>query len=121
MKVSQLRFVFALLLASVCAAQEEGGNWKHARDVITRAMTNLRHIDHRAGFAGGDRDRYDRTMRSLSDVERSLADGRFDKNKLDEAIQNLDHVTRGRELDPADREHVLDDLKDLRRLREEWR
>ena len=100
--------------------RDRGHDWERARQVVDRTMDDLRHVERRDAFAGDDRERYDHALRSLADVDRSLADGRFDRGKLDEAIEHVDHVTRSRILDPRERDRVMDDLRDLRRMREEW-
>ena len=100
--------------------RERGHDWERARQVVDRTMDDLRHVERRDAFAVDDRERYDHALRSLADVDRSLADSRFDRGKLDEAIEHVDHVTRSRILDPRERDRVMDDLRDLRRMREEW-
>jgi hypothetical protein len=96
-------------------------DWNRARQVVNRTMDDLRRLERRDAFAGEERERYDHSLRALAEVDRSLADGRFDRGRLDEAIEHVDHVTRSRVLDPSERDHVLEDLRDLRRVREEWR
>ena len=101
--------------------RDRGHDWERARDVVSRTMEDLRHIERLEALAGSDRERYDHAMRALADVDRQVSEGRLDRGKLDEAIEQVDHVTRSRMLDPRERDRVLDDLRDLRRLREEWR
>jgi hypothetical protein len=101
--------------------RDRGHDWERARGIISRSMDDLRHIERRDAFARDDRERYDHALRALSEVDRSFADGRYDRGRLDEAIEQLDHITRSRVLDPRERDRVLDDLRDLRRLREDWR
>jgi hypothetical protein len=101
--------------------RDRGGNWDRAHQIANRTMEDLRHIERRESFAGEDRDRYTRALRALGDFDHSVAEGRFDKGRLDDAIEQVDHVTRSRMLDPRERDQVQDDLRDLRRLREEWR
>ena len=122
-----LRFLLMAALIPVVWAQDRDRDhghdhdWEHARQVVDRTMEDLRHVERRDAFAGDDRERYDRALRALADVDRSLADSRFDRGRLDEAIEQVDHVTRSRMLDPKERDRVLADLRDLRRVREEWR
>jgi hypothetical protein len=111
----------ALARAAWAQDREHAHDWEHARDVVDRVLRNLHHIERNATIVGEDRDRYDRAARSLAEVQASLADGRFDQAKLEAAIDSLDRLTRSRGLDPRDQDLVLQDLKDLRRLREEWR
>ena len=95
--------------------------WDRAHEVVNRAIEDLRHLERRDAFGGEDRDRYNHAMRALADFDRSISENRFDRGRLDEAIEQLDHVTRSRMLEARERDRVLDDLRDLRRLREEWR
>jgi len=96
-------------------------DWNRARQVVNRTMEDLRRLERRDAFAGDERERYDRSLRALAEVDRSLADGRFDRGRLDEAIEHVDRVSHSRVLDPGERDRVLDDLRDMRRVREEWR
>ena len=129
MKFSHLiRFAAGLaMLAGLISAQDRdrgrdrGEHWDRARDVVGRTISDLQHIERREAFRGDERDRYDHALRALADVDRGLADGHFDRGKIDEAIEHVDHVTRNRMLDPRERDQVMDDLRDLRRVREEWR
>ncbi len=118
--LSRFLWVIALIVPFV-SAQERSRSWEHAREIVDRTMDDLRHIERQNAFAGEDRDRYERAMRSLSDFDRSVSEGRFDRGKLDEAIEHVDHVMKSKMLDPRERDRVMDDLRDLRRLREEWR
>src|SRR5690349_19249634 len=98
--------IFAAAMLPIAHAQDRdrdrdrGPGWERAREVVSRTMEDLRHIERRDAFAGEDRDRYDRALRSLSDFDRSVSNGRFDKGRLDEAIEHVDHVSRSRMLDP---------------------
>ena len=119
--------VFAAAMIPAAHAQDRdrdrdrGRSWEQAREVIARTMEDLRHIDRRDSSSGDDRERYEKAMRSLSDFDRSVSEGHFDKGKLDEAIEQVDRVMHSKMLDPRERDRVTDDLRDLRRLREEWR
>ncbi len=101
--------------------RERGPQWDRAHQVVSRTMDTLRHIERRESLAGDERDHYDRALRALSDVDRSTSQGRFDRGRLDEAIEQVDRVSRSRMLDPQERDRLLDDLRDLRRLRDDWR
>jgi len=120
-----LAAIFAASLVSTARAQDRDRDrdrsWERAREVVARTIEDLRHIERREAFRGDDRDRYDKAMKSLAEVDRKVSEGRMDRGDLDEAIEHVDHVTRSRILDPKERDRVTDDLRDLRRLREDWR
>jgi hypothetical protein len=101
--------------------RDRGRSWEYARQIVDRTIDDLRHLERQEAFAGDDRERYQHALRALADADRALADGRFDRGKLDEAIDHVDHVAKSRILDPRERDRVLDDLRDLRRMREDWR
>src|SRR5258706_6131 len=67
--------------------RDRGHDWERAHDVISRTMEDLGHIERREAFAGSDRERYDHAMRALADVDRQVSEGRLDRGKLDDAIE----------------------------------
>ena len=49
--------------------------------------------------------------------DRELARGNFDKDKLDQAIDDVKNVVENNTLSPRDRDVLAEDLRDLRELR----
>ena len=54
----------------------------------------------------------------MSQFDRELSRNRFDKDKLDSAIDDVNNVVERNTLDPRSRDNLRQDLSDLRRLRE---
>jgi hypothetical protein len=54
----------------------------------------------------------------LSEFDRELRAGRFDKDKLDTAIDDLKNVVKNNTLESHDRDTLSEDLANLRTLRD---
>jgi len=65
-----------------------------------------------------ERDRYRDVQHHLSEFDRDLRAGKFDKGKLDDAINNLKDVVKNNTLESHDRDELARDLSDLRTLRD---
>jgi hypothetical protein len=92
-----------------------------ARNLVQRVQEDLRHS---VGFATPeikkDRkqiERWDNAQRSLSNFDKHLSEGKFDKGELDAAINDLKNVFEHNTLSSQDRDILNRDLADLRRLR----
>src|SRR5512133_659504 len=104
----------ALALAFGALAQNTG--FADARDLVGRIQQDLkRAADSKQGHK--EKDRYANVQKHLSEFDRGLAAGKFDKEKLDGAISDLQNVVEHNTLEPQDRDALSGDLKDLRVLR----
>ena len=72
-------------------------------------------------MSGKERERYDNALHHLSDFDQSLAHSRFDKGKLDTAIEDINNVCKNNTLTPGERDVLLSDLRQLRDLRADWK
>jgi hypothetical protein len=70
------------------------------------------------GVTTKERERYDNAMKHLSEFDRDLSRNKFDKGKLDEAIEDVKNVVEHNTLEPGLRDALSQDLSDLRALRE---
>jgi hypothetical protein len=91
------------------------------RDLVARTDRDLRKMEHIDRFSAKDRDRYDNTLRHLSEFDSGLSRGKYDRGKLDTAIDDLNNVCKNNVLSPGDRDMLQADLRDLRELRAGWR
>lgn len=85
-------------------------------DVIERVLS---HIDH-SGYFGqsqGDRRNLDHARNDLFRFRENWYRGKFDKDRLDSAIDHIHHVVDSTWIDPRERGRLTRDLYDLRDFR----
>ncbi|MDP8980549.1 MAG: hypothetical protein M3O35_08170 [Acidobacteriota bacterium] len=112
----QILFGLGALAGSgaLLSAQEYG----RARDLVARVQTDL---DRAAEFVRNnekERERYHNVQHKLSEFDRELRNGHFEKGKLDDAIDDLKNVVKNNTLESRDRDILATDLSDLRTLRD---
>jgi hypothetical protein len=95
-----------------------GQDYGRARDIVARVQDDLRRAADFTVNKEKERDRYRDVQRKLSDFDRELAKGHFDKGKLDAAIDELKEVVKDNTLESHDRDALTADLADLRTLRD---
>ena len=105
-----------LLCGSAMLVQAQGG-YERARELVGRTLNDLRRAS-RLEQGSKERERYDNADRHLSQFDRELSRNRFDKDKLDLAIDDVNNVVERNTLSPRARDNLTQDLQDLRRLRE---
>lgn len=93
--------------------------YSNARSLVDRVQNDLRHASHINHDRAKERERYDNAQRSLSDFDKDLSRNKFDKGKLDSSINDVKNVVENNTLDPAARDTLNQDLRDLRNLRQE--
>ena len=106
-----------LLLAAGSLAYSQDGRYGNARSLVARVQNDLRRAEHFTPPNGKEKERYFNAQHHLSQFDRELARGRFDKDKLDEAIDDVKNVVENNTLSPRDRDVLYGDLRDLRELR----
>ena len=114
-------FAFVLLVA-VFLASAATSDYGFARDRVARVQDDLLRA---ADFArqgaiikeGNQIDRYGGAQRTLSKFDEELSKGKFDKDKLDKAIDELKKVVEHNTLSSQDRDVLTNDLRELRLLR----
>ncbi len=121
-------FTMALAAAVLCPTgfaqrdrddrrHEERGPYGRARDLVSRVQRDVARAQKMAPVAGRQRDRYDNAQRHLAEFDNSLSRGDFDKDKLDQAIEDVNNVVKNNPLSPRSRDDLRDDLADLRSMR----
>ena len=93
------------------------GQYDRGRNLVARTLSDLRRAS-RLEQGSRERERYANAERHLSQFDRELSRNRFDKDKLDSAIDDVNNVVERNTLDPRSRDNLRQDLSDLRRLRE---
>ena len=101
-------------------AMAQDRDWARAQRIIGQTQEDLRRVEHHDVWATPERGHYDAAERNLADVRRDLDDHRLDRRRLEDAINEIEHVTHVNALDPKPREALSGDLRELRRLRDEW-
>ena len=115
--MSRILIGLTLALGLTCGAWAQSDAFGAARSLVSRTQDDLKHAAHmKQGHK--ERERYENVQHHLSDFDRSLAKAKFDKGKLDEAIEDLQHVIDHNTLSPEDRDALMADVRDLRAVRE---
>ena len=89
-----------------------------ARELVDRVMADLEHAADFTRNNEKERERYSNVQHHLSEFDRELRRGNFDKGKLDAAIDDLKNVVKNNTLGPRERDALASDLSDLRTLRD---
>jgi ABC-type transporter Mla subunit MlaD len=103
-------------MAGNSAFQEYGNNSGDIRGLVDRTQADLRaagDIQH----GQKERERYKHAQKSLSTFDRHLAKGQFDKDKLDDAISDIQSVLDHNTLQASSRDALVRDVADLRAAR----
>jgi hypothetical protein len=103
-------------MAGNSAFQEYGNNSGDIRGLVDRTQADLRaagDIQH----GQKERERYKHAQKSLSTFDRHLAKGQFDKDKLDDAINDIQSVLDHNTLQASSRDALVRDVADLRAAR----
>jgi hypothetical protein len=106
------------LLAGIAMAQDFGSVQEHERTVIDRTQNDLRTAAEFERHHGKQTARYEEAQRHLSDFDRDLTKGHFDRGRLKDAIDDVKDVVDHNTLAPAARDALRSDLADLRDMRE---
>jgi len=109
--------ITAALFSGIAMAQDH--IQERERGVIDRTQNDLRtaaEFEHHNGKQTG---RYENAQRHLSDFDRDLTRGHFDRGRLNQAIDDVSDVVDHNTLDPSNRDALRHDLTDLRILRED--
>lgn len=95
-----------------------GQEYGRARDLVARVQEDLQRAADFTRNNDKERDRYRNVQHHLSEFDGDLRAGKFDKGKLDAAIDTLKDVVRNNTLESHDRDALAQDLSDLRTLRD---
>jgi hypothetical protein len=104
----------AVVLFSAAALLAQMGD---VRGLVERTQSDLRRAQEFERHNGKEVARYDNALRHLSDFDKQLTRGHFDKGKLDTAIDDVKNVVEHNTLDPRMRDNLGNDLRDLRVMR----
>src|ERR1700736_1701868 len=108
-------FSAAIAGAGAGAFGQEFGN---ARDLVAKVQADLQRAADFTRNNEKERERYHNVQKNLSEFDRELRKGKFEKGKLDDAIEDLKNVVKENTLESHDRDELARDLSDLRTLRD---
>jgi hypothetical protein len=94
-----------------------GQDYRNTRDIVAKVQGDLERAADFTRNKEKERDRYHDVQRKLSDFDRELTRGKFDKGKLDQAIDDLKDVVNNNTLESHDRDTLREDLAILRTVR----
>jgi hypothetical protein len=86
---------------------------------VNRAIRDLEFMASRSYADHHEHNHFRRAIRELYRFEDRWRRGRFDKGRLDEAIENINHLAHADQIHPRDRARLRGHLYDLRRFRSE--
>jgi hypothetical protein len=96
---------------------DRGGYGRSNGTVIDRVMGDLSQTGSYGWMDGRDRKHINHAQDDLMRFQEKWSRGRFDRGRLDRAIDNLQHVVNSSRLDPRRRDRLASDLYDLRDFR----
>jgi hypothetical protein len=108
--------LFGLLLTLSLVSSAQFG-YERARSLVGRVQRNLRRAERFARAHGKERERYDNAQRHLSQFDYDMSRGKFDKDRLDEAIDDVKNVVKNNTLSPEARDILTRNLEELRQMR----
>src|SRR6202171_1629513 len=111
------RVLFGLGALSGTGALLFGQEYGRARELVARVQGDLERSAEFVRSNEKERERYHNVQHKLSDFDKELRSGHFDKGKLDDAIDDLKNVGKSNTLEYRDRDTLAADLSDLRTLR----
>lgn len=114
---SRWSVALATLLIASAAISYAQGRYGNARGLVDRVQRNLRRAEHFTPPSDKEKERYHNAQHHLSEFDRKLSEGQFDKDKLDTAIDDVKNVVEHNTLSPEDRDLLTRDLGELRELR----
>ena len=88
-----------------------------ARNLVSRTQEDLRHAEDFTKGKKDERERIGNAQKHLSEFDRALSRNKFDKGKLDEAIEDIKDVIDHNTLAVEDRDALTRDIESLRRMR----
>ncbi len=93
------------------------GGYYPRGDVIGRVLSDLDSARSYSRVDGHERKHFDQARRDLLVFQDHCARGRFDKDRLDGAIENLHHLADSDQLHPRERRLLARDVEALRDFR----
>jgi hypothetical protein len=117
MQIASKRCFLLAVLILVAVVAYAQGRYGNARGLVNHVQENLRRAERFTPPNDKEKERYHNAQHHLSEFDRKLSEGKFDKDKLDEAIDDVKNVVENNTLSAEDRDKLARDLGELRELR----
>jgi len=88
-----------------------------ARDTISRTQSDLRRAATFRPNSKKEQERYKNAQEHLSELDRHFAKGKFDKDTMDTAIEDIQNILDHNTLQSQDRDMLMQDVNQLRAVR----
>lgn len=99
------------------ASAQRYRDYGDARSIVQRTQDDLAALRSQGPRNDKERERVDNARKHLSDFDRNLSQNKFDKGRLDSAIDDVKNVVENNTLEGRDRDALTTDLTELRRVR----
>lgn len=109
----------ATLLAIVLTLPAAAQRYDDARGLIQRTQDDLSRLRDAGPRNEKERERIENARKHLSDLDRNLEKNHFDKDRLSEAIEDVQNVLDHNTLEARDRDALRADVTDLRAFRKD--
>lgn len=109
--------VGAVLLITAWGAKAQEGSYPEARQLVQRVQEDLRHVGHEDARNHKQEDHVEGALKHLAEFDRGLSNNKFDKDRLDAAIDHMKKVVDDNTIDAKDRDALNADINDLQHLR----
>ena len=107
------------LVPAALMADKRARNPDEARSLIARAQEDVRKASSFANINSKERERFNHALKSLAEVDRSFSKDKYNEDRLDRAIEDMQNIVDHNTIASEDRDLLRQDLSDLRALREE--
>lgn len=91
--------------------------YEDLRGIVQRTHDDLTAVRDQGPRNDKERERLDNARKHLSDFDRNLSKNKFDKGRLDSAIDDVKNIIQNNTLEARDRDALTTDLAELRRIR----
>lgn len=125
MSAKILAFASLAIVASGLMLRAQFGPRELYRPEAVSALVDRVHEDLNRGYQvwnlrNGDRDRFTHAEHQLQNFSRDWSHCKFDKGDLDQSIAAVQHVLDNNRLNGRERDALLSDVEQLRRMREAY-
>src|SRR5258708_12981206 len=103
MQIALRMFLAMILVATLPSLGLAQKNFDHARRLVSQTHSDLKAV-RAERLDGKERERYDNALKHLSEFDQALSKSKYDKDKLDEAIEDLSNVVKNNVLSPDERD-----------------
>jgi hypothetical protein len=90
-------------------------------DPVGQTLRDVQYVWSRSRVDGHERDHFRRVVDSLRHFQEQASRGRFDRGRIDRAIDNLEDLAHADQIQPQGRQLLRQRLYDLRSFREDAR